>query len=264
MAHKIGMDPHWIERAKAGDRAALDHLLDEIASPVYRFSRRMCRSSADAEDITQDTLLAATQHLSQYAGHASFQSWVFAIARSACSHRHRGLRNKPHQTEDKLAQVATTTPDPEAETLSHEHAAIVHRGLDSLPSEQREVLWLRDVEGLSGQETAEALGVSLEAVKSRLHRARQALRQIVSANWQLAESSPLASCPDVVEMMSRKLEGDLVVSDCTQMEQHIATCTRCKGSCDELRKVLVLCRQAASERIPSEVRIKLQRLLSAL
>lgn len=264
MAKTTDMDSQWIARAKAGDKAALDHLLEEIASPVYRFSRRMCGSSADAEDITQDTLLAAAQNLSQYAGHASFQSWVFAIARSACSHRHRGLKNQAHQPEDSFRTVATTAPDPEAETISNEYSTIVHKGLDALPKDQREVLWLRDVEGLSGQETAEALGISLEAVKSRLHRARQALREIVSANWQLQDNGPLASCPDVVELMSRKLEGDLVVSDCAQMEKHIAQCPRCQGRCDEMRKVLVLCRQAASESVPTEVRIKLQRLLHAL
>lgn len=258
------MDLQAISRAKAGDKAALGQLLEEIASPVYRFSRRMCGSSADAEDVTQETLLSAAQNLSQFAGQASFQSWVFAIARSACSHRYRGKKNQPHQTEDSLLALAAATPDPETAVLSHEHAAVVKSGLGMLPPDQREVLWLRDVEGLSGQETADALGLSIEAVKSRLHRARQMLRQLVSTKLQLALEQPLSSCPDVVEMMSRKLEGDLAVADCAQIEKHVANCPRCHGRCDEMRQVFVLCRQAATESAPSEVRIKLRRLLNAL
>lgn len=253
-----------IERAKAGDKVALGQLLEELASPVYRFSRRMCGSLADAEDVTQETLLSAAQNLSQYGGQASLLSWVFAIARSACSHRYRGKKNQPHQNDDALAQLASAGPDPESEAQSHEHAKVVQSGLDRLPLEQREVLWLRDVEGLSGQETAQALGLSLEAVKSRLHRARQALRQLVSAQLEAATDNPLSSCPDVVEMMSRKLEGELAVTDCAQMEKHVAGCPRCQGRCDEMRKVFVLCRQAAQDRAPSEVRLKLRRLLDAL
>jgi RNA polymerase sigma-70 factor (ECF subfamily) len=258
------METDWIERAKTGDKEALAQLLEAVASPVYRFSHKMCGNRAEADDVTQDTLLAAAQNMSQFAGHASFQSWVFAIARSVCSRRHRGQKNKPHQPEEKLLTLAAPVSDPESQVLFTEQAQLVQRGLDVLPPEQKEILWLRDVEGLSGQETADALGLSLEATKSRLHRARSALRQIVSESLAEGPPRPTHACPDVVEMMSRKWEGDLVVSDCAAMEKHVAACPFCKGRCDGLRQVLTLCQKIATERVPEQIRQKIRGLLFPL
>lgn len=265
MTENHSMDAAQMQRAvaaaQAGDRAELEHLAEEVAAPVYRFSRRMCGSHADAEDVTQDTLMTMAQRVRQFGGQGSFVGWVLAIARGACARRHRGAKNRPQGPEQALRAVASQLPDPEAAALSHEQGAIVQQGLAALPAEQREILLLRDVEGLSGAETAQALGLSLDAMKSRLHRARQALRDGIVGGTQTAGA--LTTCPDVIDLMSRKLEDDLATADCAGLERHVAACARCHGRCAELRQILSLCRDASTEQVPAHIRAQLRRWIDA-
>ena len=102
----------------------------------------------------------------------------------------------------------------------------------------REVLLLRDVEGLPAAEVAEVLGISVEAVKSRLHRARVAVRERVApvlAPATLPIPQPGPGCQDVVTMFSRRLEGEIDVNACAELEAHLKTCASCRGRCDSLR-----------------------------
>ncbi len=85
----------WVARAKAGDRVALEHVLAKVAPSVYRFGLRMCGNAHDADDVLQDTLVQVSEHLSQFEGRSALTSWVFTLARTACSRRRRGLKNRP-------------------------------------------------------------------------------------------------------------------------------------------------------------------------
>src|SRR5512139_2295083 len=95
-----------VARAQRGDVVALEELLAEVAPTVLRFARRMCRSDADADDVLQDTLLAAATHLGEFEGRSSLSSWLFALARSACSRKRRGLANQPAEDASVLASHA--------------------------------------------------------------------------------------------------------------------------------------------------------------
>ena len=94
-----------VERARAGDDHALDALLVAIEPVVQRFGRRLCRQDDDADDVKQDTLLALAQHLGDFEARSSLTSWVFALARSACVRRRRGLKNRPHASTDDLPEA---------------------------------------------------------------------------------------------------------------------------------------------------------------
>jgi len=216
-----------VRLAKSGDQAALEKLLVNVAPKVQRFGMRMCKNAPDADDVLQDTLLTILRHLPKFERRSSFTSWVFALTRSACARRRRGLKNKPGM---ELAEA-----------------------LDELSDEYREVILLRDVESLTAPEAAESLGISVEALKSRLHRARQALRNTLAQVLEPTGPKASVTCPDIMELWSRKLEGDLDALDCAQMEKHLATCPACESACSALKNALGACRRQAARDVPVEI-----------
>ncbi len=170
-------DQALIERAKSGDGAAMQALLTELSPSVRRFGQQLCRHEADAMDVMQDTLLAVASHLGDFEQRAALSSWVFALARSACNRRRRGLKNQPHLPDTAVADRADSGATPEERLEAAQVGRAIGRALCSLPDAHREVIVLRDLLGLSAAETAERLGVTVPALKSRLHRARTALRE---------------------------------------------------------------------------------------
>jgi RNA polymerase sigma-70 factor (ECF subfamily) len=240
-----------IERARSGDRQAIEQLLSELAPAVHRFGLRMCKNVHDADDVLQDTLIQIVAHIKEFEGRGSLPSWVFALARSACARRRRGLKNAPPAGDEALAEQVSGEPNPEQLADQQELGAMLARALDALPDAQREVLLLRDVEGLSAAETATALALSVDAVKSRLHRARIDLRQQLAP---LFASVPTATCPDVMLLWSRKLDGDLSQRDCAEMERHLESCATCRRTCDSLKRALDACASLRTSSVPEHVR----------
>ncbi len=156
--------------------------------PVTRYLV-MFTGSSDVDDAVQDTFVSAWRAAGSFRGDASARSWLYAIARHAVHHQQRRRVDEPAQLEslEALAEragwgnlEAVTMPEDE-----DERAALLHRALARLPQEERDVLTLRDLDGLSGDETAAALQLSLAAMKSRLHRAR--LHRVAVARTLRAE-----------------------------------------------------------------------------
>jgi RNA polymerase sigma-70 factor (ECF subfamily) len=119
------------------------------------------------------------------------------------------------------------------------------------------VLLLRDVEGLTAPEVAEVLGISAQAVKSRLHRARLSVRAHVAPLLGIPSVAPAApgTCPDVLTLFSQHLEDEISASACAEMERHLEACPRCRGACDSLKRTLALCRTTGpSAEVPAYVR----------
>ena len=258
------MDPELIQRAQSGDREALERLLEEIAPLVHRFGMRMCRHEADADDVLQDTLLAVTRHLAEFERRSSLSSWVFMLARTACARKRRGLKNRPHVSDDAVGERASPESSPEATAEEQELRRGVEHALDGLSDDHREVLLLRDMEGLTAPEVAQSLGISVEAVKSRLHRARSALREALETALEQAAPVRAATCPDIVAAFSQKLEGDLGVEDCAAMERHIADCPACASACSALRTALWACRTTAQHQpVPPAVQARVKDALRA-
>ena len=173
------LDALLIERCRQGDKSGCGALVERHQAAVYRFARHLLGDGAAAEDVLQETFITALQSLPGYRGDGSIRGWLLAIARSKVLRHRRRHSGEPASWEPLeslealgLAAGFGTPMTPEALASLVERQALLQSALSQLGEEEREVVVLRDVEGLSGDETAAALGLSLQAMKSRLHRAR--------------------------------------------------------------------------------------------
>lgn len=169
-------DAELIDAARAGDRAAIDELLARYESRIYRFGLRMCGDEDAAREVLQETMLAAFRHLPGFRADAALSTWLYQIARSFCIKERRGA----HRTTPLDERVADARPAPDQQAHAREIGAALAQAILALPIDQREVVVLRDVEGLSAAEAAEVVGIDVRALKSRLHRARSQLRELLA------------------------------------------------------------------------------------
>ena len=170
-------DTELLDRAQAGDPTALDDLLARHRNTVFRYGLRVCRSTEDAEDAVQETLWAAARYIRTFRRSAALTTWLFTIVRNKC---HRLLRHEhPHDDlADLFPEMQTSV---EEQVASREIQRILARALSRLEPNHREVILLRDVEGFTAPEAAHQLGITVQALKSRLHRAREQLRHEVAS-----------------------------------------------------------------------------------
>jgi len=258
MSEPTKTDDHaLIEAAQAGDRQALESLIEHYQSHVFRFGMKMCGDPQDAEDVLQETMLAMARTVSNFRGASSVSTWLYSIARSFCIKKRRRSKFAPSAEvslevdgRGEARQVATSSPDPEDLASARQMQQLLERAIAALEPSYREVLLLRDVEGLTAKEVGEVLNLSVAAVKSRLHRARSSVRRDLAG----ALDEPGDTCPDVVDLFSRHLEGDISADLCAEMEQHIDKCGRCHGACDSLRQTLALCQAAPAPEVPESVK----------
>jgi len=251
-------DDPILAAARSGDPDALDALLRQYQPRVYRFGLRMCRDEEDAKDVLQETLLAAARSLQGFRGASSLSSWLYSIARGFCIKKRRRSKFAPREEMRLDAQSpAHAVPDPgpaqDAALLSREVEAAVEAAIRALKPAFREVLLLRDVEGLTAPEVAEVLGLRVEAVKSRLHRARAAVREHLQPLLEDKVAPASAGCPDIAVRLSQYLEGEISRASCADLEAHVASCPRCRGACDALRNALGICRALPEPQVPAEV-----------
>ena len=256
-------DAQLVEAARSGDRQALEQLLLRHQGKVFRFGMKMCRAEEDAKDVLQETLLAAARGLPEFRGASSVSTWLFTIARSFCIKHRRRSRFAPEVVESldqgEPGRVARELPDegrtPDQALEGRRLEAALEGAIAALEPMYREVLVLRDVEGLSAAEVAEILGISTDAVKSRLHRARVAVRERLAPalSAELPDAQPGPGCRDVVEAFSRRLEGEIEPGLCADLEAHVSRCPACQRRCESLKSTLALCRTAGTANVPDDV-----------
>jgi RNA polymerase sigma-70 factor (ECF subfamily) len=175
-----------VRAAKAGDVSAFEQLVRRYDRNVFRIAQHITQNREDAEDVVQDAFLKAYENLQNFQEQSKFYTWLVRIAVNEALMRLR--RRRPERMvsldedvkteEDSMPrEVADWSPNPEQQYSQEELRDILTRTIQGLPSSFRTVFVLRDVEGLSTEETAEALGLSIPAVKSRLLRARLQLRE---------------------------------------------------------------------------------------
>ncbi len=249
-----------LRAAQDGDKQALERLLVLEAPTVARYAARLCHNQTDAEDVTQETLMAATRALPTFRGDAAFSTWLYAVTRSFCMRQRRRGRSVRHadvslDAPEGESLAENTEPRPGAETKMAERqlARLVQNAVDGLELPYREVLHLRDVEGLTAPEVSKILGLQVATVKTRLHRARAQVRAQIAPllrNDEPVAASPRGDCPDIVRMFSKHLEGDISASTCARMEAHLATCPKCASQCDGLRRTVALCKLAPGANVP--------------
>ncbi len=172
----LGIDLALIRRSAAGDRDSFDAFAGRHGAAVYRYALALCHDASAAEDALQETFLAAWRGAAGFRGEQGARAWLLAIARNAVARRYRRRAGEPAEWEslDVLGRAAGwgDETNPESIALARERADLIETALGALDADDREVLVLRDLEELSGEDAARILDVGLPALKSRLHRAR--------------------------------------------------------------------------------------------
>ena len=185
-------EPQLVASARAGDAAAFEELVARYEGKIFRLTSNITGNREDAEDAMQDAFFKAYSHLDGFHGDSRFYTWLVRIAANEALMRLRKRRpgqfslDEPMQGESDLMprELEDWRPSPEREYALAEMQQILIDTVERLEPEYRIVLALRDVEELSTQETAEALGISVSAVKSRLLRARLMLRDKLSRHFR--------------------------------------------------------------------------------
>jgi RNA polymerase sigma-70 factor (ECF subfamily) len=189
-------DAEIVARVLGGERAAFAILVRRHNQRLYRACRAIVRGDADAEDAVQAAWIKAYRHLATFRGDAAFSTWVTRIAV-------REATDRIPRTEPMLVALEEidvhAEQDPAHATFATELGRVFERRLDELPDGLRSVLLLRDVLELDTAETATCLGIKEEAVRVRLHRARQALADLVGAGLSEAWKFDGARCDRIVD-----------------------------------------------------------------
>ena len=172
-----------VRKVLQGDVNAFEKLVTEYEKAVYAIAQRMTGNAEDAADMTQETFIKAYNSLSSFRGDSKFSVWLYRIANNVCLDFLRSRSRKPTvslSTEDDDGEetqldIADESQSPELLLESALTRDAVRRGLDSLPPDYRQILLLREIQGLSYEEIAAALGIESGTVKSRIFRARKRL-----------------------------------------------------------------------------------------
>jgi RNA polymerase sigma-70 factor (ECF subfamily) len=191
-----------VERARSGDAAAFTELVNRYQRKIYRLAKHITQNDEDAEDVLQEAFLKAYEHLDTFQGHSKFYTWIVRIAVNEALMRLRKRRtdrtvplDEPIDTgEETVArEIAVWEDNPEQRYSREEMHEILDQAIEGLKPDFRTVFALRDIEELSTEETAETLGISIPAVKSRLLRARLALREKLTRQFRRKGEDVLAN-----------------------------------------------------------------------
>jgi RNA polymerase sigma-70 factor (ECF subfamily) len=182
-----------VARAQAGDSEAFGELVSRYQNKIYRLAKHITQNDEDAEDVLQEAFLKAYEHLSGFQGNSKFYTWIVRIAVNEALMKLRKRKSdrtvpldEPVDTGEEMVnrEIAVWEDNPEQRYSHEEMQQILNAAVEDLKPDFRTVFALRDIEELSTEETAEALGISIPAVKSRLLRARLALREKLTRKFK--------------------------------------------------------------------------------
>ncbi len=196
----LGPDEQLLARLRAGDDSAYEELVRKETPHLLAVARRLLRNEEDAQDAMQQAFVSAFRALPAFSGQSRLTTWLHRIVTNAAlmKLRTRGRRPEesiedllPHFLEDghHVEQFSEWSLPADARMVRHETRTHVRAAIDRLPDSYRTVLLLRDIEELSTEETAQALGVTSNTVKIRLHRARQALLKLLTPSMATSHSA---------------------------------------------------------------------------
>ncbi len=205
-------DEEAVQRVRAGETGVYEVIMRRYNQRLYRVARAILRDESEAEDVMQEAYVRAYHHLDQFAGEAKFSTWLTKIAVYEALHRRR-LRSRL-KTYGSMMEIAKrfvgflNTRDPEQQASAAELRRSLESAVGSLPDIYRSVFMFRSVEEMTVAETAACLGISEEAVKTRLHRARALIRRKLSGEAAAAAGAfefPAVRCDRVVAAVFRRL-----------------------------------------------------------
>ncbi len=188
-----GPETALVERLRRGEDTAFEELLRTHSGRLLAVARRLLGNEEDARDAVQDAFLSAFRNIDRFDGQSALGTWLHRIAVNAALTRLRSRRRHPEKPIEELlptfledghqARPPRDWPDPSAALQRGETRDAVRRHIQELPEDYRTVLLLRDIEEMDTEETARLLGLTQGAVKTRLHRARQALRALLERDF---------------------------------------------------------------------------------
>ena len=225
------------ERIHTKDPTIHQDVIAYLQPKLYGFGLNMCKNQEDTEEIVQEALISICTNLHQFRAESKLSTWAFRIARNVCLKKHKGRSGEPKTLESFSEQTDLWDEQNniEKDVITHELWRQVQEGIRLLHPQYREIILLRDVEGMNTSDVASVLGISLSATKTKLHRARKLLREYL-------ENAPAPQgCPDIRTIFSQHLEGDLQEEVCISMQDHIASCSYCASECDKLRQLIMVC-----------------------
>ncbi len=191
-----------VAQAKAGDVQAFTDLVNRYERKIYRLAKHITQNDEDAEDVLQEAFLKAYEHLDSFKGDSKFYTWIVRIAVNEALMRLRKRRtdrtvplDEPVDTGEEMVtrEIAVWEDNPEQRYSREEMHDILEQAVETLKPDFRTVFVLRDIEELSTEDTAETLGISIPAVKSRLLRARLALREKLTRQFKRKGEDVLAN-----------------------------------------------------------------------
>ena len=182
-------DAALVSQSQGGDLSAFNQIVERYQSQVYNLTARVLGDRVAAEDVTQEAFIAAYQAIGRFRG-GSLRAWLFRIVSNRSYDRIRASRRRPEQSLDLAMESPgysgpASEDSPEREALQGELRAEIEKAIMSVPADQRATLVMVDVQGLSYQEAAEAMGVSMGTIKSRMSRARAKVRDLLLENREL-------------------------------------------------------------------------------
>lgn len=198
----MGDERNLVERAKAGDQDAFAQLMEANQSRIYNLTLRMTGSPEDAAELTQEAFFNAWQGLPKFQGDSSFATWLYRLASNASIDFLRREKRRKNismtvslddEEGERQAELPDTRHSPEAEAEKKELREAIDKGLQSLSQEHRQVLVMRELNGLSYAEIGDVLGLEEGTVKSRIARARLALRKFLVENGNFSDLAPSIS-----------------------------------------------------------------------
>jgi RNA polymerase sigma-70 factor (ECF subfamily) len=182
-----------VAKAQAGDTAAFGELVSRYQNKIYRLAKHITQNDEDAEDVLQEAFLKAYEHIGGFQGNSKFYTWIVRIAVNEALMKLRKRKtdrtvplDEPVDTGEEMVnrEIAVWEDNPEQRYSQEEMQQILNEAVQDLKPDFRTVFVLRDIEELSTEETAESLGISIPAVKSRLLRARLALREKLTRKFK--------------------------------------------------------------------------------
>ncbi len=187
-------DETLIKQCLNGDQAAYDFLVERYQHKIYNLTYRYTGNPTDAADLTQETFLKAYLALSGFRRESSFSTWLYHIAVNICRDEYRKKKRKKNLSLEELQEQGSNPEifiseqgNPEESILSSDTQRLVQNCLNQLSEEHRLILILREIKGLPYEEISQCLGCSLGTIKSRLNRARKALKQKIENNPELSD-----------------------------------------------------------------------------
>lgn len=183
-----------LERAKSGDVAAFEELIDAYQKKVFNLALRIIGNYDDAADLAQETFVRIYKAISNFKEQSSFSTWVYRITTNVCLDEIRKRKNKKvvsldediHMDDGEMKrQVVSGDPGPDEAAEREEVRRTVNNAINKLPEDQRVVITLRDLQGMSYEEIAKVLALPAGTVKSRINRARLALKNALSSEREL-------------------------------------------------------------------------------